>query len=361
MERMPTRLSPAAHAAQPWRIHELARDFEVLDVWALSTPGGPDDFAQLLRLFGSFDPQRLSPVVQALFAARWALGRAFGLDGSSQGIEARVPSLRERLAEDLANSFPEDVSTGLFSPLYATRDEAAMEMANRTVHGVMHLGWVPDGNGGYRGQMTVLVKPNGVLGSAYMAVIAPFRHFIVYPAMLGTIGQAWRAQSRGRVTVRQIDPPQEALDHSTLPRIDYADAFLVGTEAHPEWTAERWAVALLEEAPAATRAQLLAGWSALGLKPATSDRSVLGWNVRRSSADRVLLGRDSRIGMPGELLFALHQEGLLFATFVQHRTAATRVVWAAVVRTHVRTVLELLGRAGRVATPGEVTGSAGAG
>jgi Protein of unknown function (DUF2867) len=206
----------------------------------------------------------------------------------------------------------------------------------------------------------VLVKPNGVLGSAYLTAIAPFRHFIVYPAMLRAIGRIWRDQSRG-IAVRKIEPPQEALDRSTLPRIDYADAFLVGTGGHPEWTAERWAVAVLEEAPAATRAQLLAGWSALGLKPATTDRSLLGWDVRRSSPDHVLLGRDSRIGMPGELLFARRQEGLLFATFVQHETAATRAMWAAVERTHVRTVLELLGRAGRVATPSEVTESAGAG
>lgn len=28
----------------------------------------------------------------------------------------------------------------------------------------MHVGWVPDGSGGYRGQMAVLVEPNGLLG-----------------------------------------------------------------------------------------------------------------------------------------------------------------------------------------------------
>ena len=49
--------------------------------------------------------------------------------------------------------------------------------------------------------------------------------------------------------------------------------------------------------------------------------------------------------MPGELLFTLRPEGLLFATFVHHRTPATRAVWAAVERTHVRTVRGLLERA----------------
>ena len=61
------------------------------------------------------------------------------------------------------------------------------------MHGVMHLGWVPDATGGYRGQLAVYVKPNGLLGTAYMATIRPFRHLIVYPAMLRQIERAWRA------------------------------------------------------------------------------------------------------------------------------------------------------------------------
>ncbi len=68
-----------------------------------------------------------------------------------------------------------------------------MEIANRTVHGVLHVGWVSDGTGGYRGQMAVLVKPNGRFGTAYMAAIKPFRHLIVYPAMLRAISRRWKA------------------------------------------------------------------------------------------------------------------------------------------------------------------------
>ena len=63
------------------------------------------------------------------------------------------------------------------------------------MHGVIHLGWVPDETGGYRGQMAILVKPNGPLGTAYMAAIAPFRHLIVYPRMLQEIGRSWRLRS----------------------------------------------------------------------------------------------------------------------------------------------------------------------
>ena len=33
-----------------------------------------------------------------------------------------------------------------FKSLYLLDDEWAAEIANRTMHGVMHLGWVPDGS-----------------------------------------------------------------------------------------------------------------------------------------------------------------------------------------------------------------------
>jgi hypothetical protein len=59
------------------------------------------------------------------------------------------------------------------------------------MQGVLHVGWVPDGAGGHRGQMAILVKPNGILGEAYMAAIRPFRHLIVYPAMLRQIESRW--------------------------------------------------------------------------------------------------------------------------------------------------------------------------
>lgn len=56
----------------------------------------------------------------------------------------------------------------------------------------MHIGWVPDETGGYRGQMAVLVKPNGLFGKVYMSGITPFRHLIVYPPLMRRIGQQWR-------------------------------------------------------------------------------------------------------------------------------------------------------------------------
>ena len=192
------RLPDTAHTSLPWRIHELTRDFRLEDVWALPTPGGPDDFPRLVRLVAAGDPsQGSSGAARALWAIRWKLGGLLRLDAPDTGLRSRVPTLRDRLPDDLRLGPPgPDFPALPFSSLYLTDDEFAAEIANRTMHGVLHLGWVDDGRGGHRGQLAVLVKPNGLLGSAYMAAIGPFRHLVVYPQMMRQIGRTWRAGAR---------------------------------------------------------------------------------------------------------------------------------------------------------------------
>jgi hypothetical protein len=180
------KLPNTAHTSRPWRIHELTRDFRLEDVWALPGRGDPDDFPRLVRLIASTDPSKgSSRAARALWAIRWKLGELLGWDRPEAGLGSRVPTLRDRLPADLrdAPSGP-DFDALPFTPLYLLDDEFAAEIANRTMHGVMHLGLVPEQAGGHRVQMAVLVKPNGMLGTAYMAAIRPFRHLIVYPALM---------------------------------------------------------------------------------------------------------------------------------------------------------------------------------
>ncbi len=208
------RLPNSAHTSRPWRIHEIAGDFVVEDVWALPTPGGPDDFPRLVqqavtdgpdaldakgRYVGDGSGGVLSRASRALFELRWKLGDQFGWDDSRAGVGSRVPTLRDRLPPDLRDAPPgPDLAAGVpMTSLYLTGDEWAAEMANKTVHSVMHLGWVPDGTGGFRGQMAVLVKPNGLFGATYMAAIRPFRLLVVYPALMRSVERDWRAGGRG--------------------------------------------------------------------------------------------------------------------------------------------------------------------
>ena len=189
------RLPSTAHSDRPWRIHELTRDFRLEDVWALPTPGGANDFRRLLALVDSGAmASTASRTARALWAIRWMLGRLLGWDRPDAGLGSRVPTLRDRLPVDLRDA-PAGPDLRRFTSLYLLDDEWAAEIANRTVHGVLHLGWVPDGAGGYRGQMAVLVKPNGLLGAVYMAAIKPARHLVVYPSMLRQVERAWRART----------------------------------------------------------------------------------------------------------------------------------------------------------------------
>ncbi len=187
------RLPNSAHTSRPWRIHELTPEFRLEDVWALPTPGGPGELPRLVRLFTSGDTStNPSRAARALFAIRWKVGELLGWDDPDSA--PRV-TLRDRLPADLRAAPGPAFDKLPFRSLYLLDDEFAAEIVNRTVHGVLHLGWVPDESGGYSARMAVLVKPNGLLGAAYMAAIMPFRHLIVYPPLMREIGRDWRTGS----------------------------------------------------------------------------------------------------------------------------------------------------------------------
>jgi hypothetical protein len=196
------RLPNSAHTSRPWRVHEITPDFRLEDVWALPAHGEESDFPALVQGFTAGDPsQGSSRLARALWAIRWKVGELLGWDETETGLGARVPTLRQRLPGDLLDAPGPGFDTLPFTSLYLIENEFAAEIANRTMHGVMHLGWVADGTGAYRGQMAVLVKPNGLLGTVYMAAIRPFRHLIVYPAMMRQIerelARSGRTRTRG--------------------------------------------------------------------------------------------------------------------------------------------------------------------
>jgi Protein of unknown function (DUF2867) len=163
----------------------------------LPTPGGRDDFRRLVQLMAAFDEARQpGSVLGMLFAMRASLGRVFGWDQTVGGTS--IPSLRNRLPLDLRDC-PSTVTPPLgFTPLYQLDDEWAAELINRTVHGVIHIGWAQDQSGNYRGQLAMLVKPNGMLGRAYLAAITPFRYLVIYPRLLRWVGRKWSCYNDDR-------------------------------------------------------------------------------------------------------------------------------------------------------------------
>jgi len=202
------RLPNFEHESRPWRIREIATDFILLDVWALPVHGGAEDFQAVIEGATTADPANIdSPVTRLLWRARDLLGRWFGLGRISAAVDQdphdasgklSIPSTNEssltnRLPGDLRNTAEDLRFDHLpFVALFRTDIEFAAEVSNRTMHGVMHLAWVDQGEGRYQGQMAVYVKPRGPLGRAYLALIAPFRYLVVYPALIQQIEREWR-------------------------------------------------------------------------------------------------------------------------------------------------------------------------
>ncbi|HET6508922.1 MAG TPA: DUF2867 domain-containing protein [Baekduia sp.] len=169
-------------------------EFELEDVWELPGEGTRGEFGKLVELICAMDPgERGSVVSRALWAVRWKVGELLGWDEEEGGLGARVESVGRRLPEDLRDTDPPAFARLPFVSLYITEDEFAAEAANETMHGVMHLGAVPSPTDPerIRVRMAVLVKPNGLKGKAYMLAIRPFRHLIVYPAMMRQGRRMW--------------------------------------------------------------------------------------------------------------------------------------------------------------------------
>ena len=115
----------STHTSRPWRIHDLVPDFRLEDVWALPTPGGPDDFPRLVEQMSSGDPAKSSSrAARTLWAIRWKVGELLGWDSPDSGHASERPTIRDRLPADLREgpSGP-DFETAPFTSLYLLDDE----------------------------------------------------------------------------------------------------------------------------------------------------------------------------------------------------------------------------------------------
>lgn len=183
------RVPASVHTEHGWLIHKIAPDFTVEDVWEIPADLTPETFRRAVQDLVAEDPSNSSSVISRfLFAVRWRLGKLLGWDDAGTGGQAT--SLAQQVPAELRDTAPEADPASPFTPLYLTEDEYAADLANATVHGVLHLSLTPVG-GRYVTRMAVLVRPNGRLGRCYMALITPFRHLFVYPALMRDLGKRW--------------------------------------------------------------------------------------------------------------------------------------------------------------------------
>lgn len=198
---MKRRLPASEFHSHSWQIQPYIEGFRVEDVWAVGDRHRTSDFPRLIDLITSVNTdESSSAVVRFLFAARWKIGGWLGWDDPDTGLGTRVPSLHDRLPAALLDTVdPSRFAALPFTPLYELPDEFAAEIANQTMHGILHVGAVPVGDDEVVVRLTVLVKTNGLFGEAYMALIKPFRYLLVYPALFREMENRWAGAANDRV------------------------------------------------------------------------------------------------------------------------------------------------------------------
>ena len=175
------------------RAHGLLHDVPVHDVWRVALPdGGPARTMKDVRSVfkTSRQSQRLSLSVRALFGLRWLMGRLLRWDGPAP--EGEAWSFRSRLSDtDRRQSLVEPGTLdGPFAIVYVHAMEAVSEIRNATVHAflVWALEPTPDG---YQLFWAIHVLPVSVWTRPYLALINPFRRWLVYPALLRRMHESW--------------------------------------------------------------------------------------------------------------------------------------------------------------------------
>lgn len=208
------RIDPKDHLSRQWRVHALAADFALLDVWDYPITTGPEHDLAYFEAFARQLERAISEgpgLAGILFRVRTAVGRLFGWDETSQPLPilgCKETSLRQRLEPSERSDAPVDPAADksgpspaegiVFTTVYHHHDELLEEISNSTVHALAHVSWIDRGCGRFGPRMAVYVKPRGWAGRLYMSIINPFRVFVVYPAMMRHLQRQWeRAHGDG--------------------------------------------------------------------------------------------------------------------------------------------------------------------
>jgi len=175
----------------PLRVHDFLAGVPLHDVWAVDLPRVRsgitlDEFA---RAAGS-RPFTPSPVVRALLNIRLFVGRRLGWDREPDATVRETFATRLTTADRSKSLAPAGTREGPFRMVYRFENEQLLELINRTAHAAA-LSALVETPSGYRFYFGVYVRSVGRLTPVYMALIDPFRKFIVYPSLLRSVRSTW--------------------------------------------------------------------------------------------------------------------------------------------------------------------------
>jgi hypothetical protein len=175
----------------PLRVHDLLAGVPLHDVWAVDLPRMRSGITldQFLRSAGGrlFTP---SPVVRTLLNIRLFVGRILGWEREGDATVQETFATRLTPADRSRSLEPAGTREGLFRIVYRFENEQLLEVINGTAHAAA-LSALVEMRDAYRFYFGVYVQSVGPLTPVYMAVIDPFRKFIVYPSLLRSVRMTW--------------------------------------------------------------------------------------------------------------------------------------------------------------------------
>jgi hypothetical protein len=189
-----TRQSPSEYLRLPLRAHDLLRGVPLYDVSVVDLPGGGPGrrVADVRAVESAAAPSRIAKV---LFGVRHLMGRAFGWDRVEMPREDSLVSRLTARDRERSERVP-GTRDGPFRLVYQFADESLSEIRNATVQGYVCVALAPIETG-YRLYWAVYVRRVSWISGPYLALIEPFRRFVLYPTMLRRIRRAWVARYGG--------------------------------------------------------------------------------------------------------------------------------------------------------------------
>jgi hypothetical protein len=180
----------------PLRVHDFLGGVPLHDVWAVDLPRMRSGITldEFLRAAGAL-PFTLSPVARALLNTRLSVGRLLGWDREPDAPVRETFATRLTPADRSKSLAPAGTREGLFRMVYRFENEQLLEVINRTAHAAA-LSTLVETATAYRFYFGVYVRRVGRVTPVYMALIDPFRRWIVYPPLLRSVRTTW-AQTVG--------------------------------------------------------------------------------------------------------------------------------------------------------------------
>jgi Protein of unknown function (DUF2867) len=175
----------------PLRVHDFLAGVPLHDVWAIELPHMHsgitlDHFLRRTDIHAC----RLPPFARALLNIRLFAGRLLGLDREPYGTKWEDFRARLTEADRFKSLVPVGTRDGLFRVVYRFENEQLLEIINRTAHAAA-LSALIETPTAYRFYFGVYVRRVSALTPVYMALIDPFRRWVVYPSLLRTVRATW--------------------------------------------------------------------------------------------------------------------------------------------------------------------------